>query len=135
LQPFLFWLFRVFCEKPFTTEAKRGEAATESRIISRKDAKAAKKKNGSGLGVLGALAREMSESEMFRILEDLPKPRKFSSIVAPSSQRSENFFHQELFTPRPPRLSGAISESCLDRKAWRPFILGDPSVPKLERIW
>jgi hypothetical protein len=62
---------------------QRGEAATEFRIISRKDAKAAKKnkKYLSELSVLGALAGEMSESEMFCILENLPKPRKFSSIV------------------------------------------------------
>jgi hypothetical protein len=57
----------------FTTEAQRGEVATEFRIISRKDAKTAKKKKKylSELSVLGALAGEMSESEMFRILENL----------------------------------------------------------------
>src|SRR5262245_12444650 len=55
---------------------QRGEAATEFRIISRKDAKAAnRKKYLSELGVLGALAGGISESEMFRILESLPKPR------------------------------------------------------------
>ena len=49
-------------KKGFTTEAQRGEAATESRIISRKacpepsrrDAKAAKKEYLSELSVLGA---------------------------------------------------------------------------------
>src|SRR5262249_26823189 len=62
---------------------QRVEAATEFRIISRKDAKAAKKKKKylSELSVLGALAGGISESEMFRILENSPKPRKFSRIV------------------------------------------------------
>src|SRR5262245_47432540 len=66
-----------------TRSTQRGEAATEFRIISRKDAKAAKKKKKylSELSVLGALAGGISESEMFRILENSPKPRKFSSIV------------------------------------------------------
>jgi hypothetical protein len=47
--------------------SQRGEAATESRIISRKDAKAAKKEKKylSELSALGALAGEMAESEMF----------------------------------------------------------------------
>src|SRR5215471_15365433 len=76
---------------------QRGEAATEFRIISRKDAKAAKKKKKylSELSVLGApstrlrtcLAGGISESEMFRILENLPKPRNFSSIVSQRSRR------------------------------------------------
>src|SRR5215510_15112415 len=62
--------------------SQRSEAATEFRIISRKDAKAAKRKKYlSELSVLGALARGISESEMFRILESLPKLRNFSSIV------------------------------------------------------
>src|SRR5215475_2554401 len=57
-------------------------AVTEFRIISRKAAKAAKRKKYlSELSVLGALAGGISESEMFRILENLPKPRNFSSIV------------------------------------------------------
>jgi hypothetical protein len=45
-------------------------AATGFRIISRKDAKAAKKKKKylSELSVLGALAGEMPESEMFSYL-------------------------------------------------------------------
>ena len=46
------------------------------------DAKAAKRKKYLfELSVLGALAGGISESEMFRILENLPKPRNFSSIV------------------------------------------------------
>ena len=70
--------------------SQRSEAATEFRIISRKDAKAAKRKKYlSELSVLGApsirlrtcLAGGISESEMFRMLENLPKPRNFSSIV------------------------------------------------------
>src|SRR5215831_8043272 len=62
---------------------QRGKAATEFRIISRKDAKAAKKKKKylSELSVLGALAGGISESEMFRILENSPKPRKFRIVV------------------------------------------------------
>src|SRR5262245_31796347 len=66
-----------------TRSTQRVEAATEFRIISRKDAKAAKKKKKylSELSVLGALAGGISESEMFRILENSPKPRKFSRIV------------------------------------------------------
>ena len=61
-------------------------SATESWIISRKDAKAEKKKKKylSELSVRGALAGEMSESEMFRTLEDSPKPRKFSSALRPT---------------------------------------------------
>src|SRR5262249_24906430 len=51
----------------FTAEADCGCAATESRSISRKAAKAAKKQYLSELGVLGALAGEISESEMFRV--------------------------------------------------------------------
>ena len=39
---FNFWFFRVYCERIFTTETQRGRAATETRNISRKDAKAAK---------------------------------------------------------------------------------------------
>src|SRR5262249_39732488 len=62
--------------------AQRSQAATEFRIISRKDAKAAKRKKYlSELSVLGALAGGISESEMFGMLENLPKPRNFSSIV------------------------------------------------------
>src|SRR5215468_11333790 len=62
---------------------QRGEAATEFRIISRKDAKAAKKntKYLSELSVLDALAGGISESEMFRMLENSPKPHNFSSMV------------------------------------------------------
>src|SRR5262245_41648688 len=76
--------------------AQRSEAATEFRIISRKDAKAAKRKKYlSELSVLGApstrlrtcLAGGISESEMFRILENWPKPRNFSSIVSQRSRR------------------------------------------------
>jgi hypothetical protein len=70
---------------------QRGEAATEFRIISRKDAKAAKRKKYlSELSVLGALAGGLSESEMFRILESLPKPRNFSSVVVRIARRKEN---------------------------------------------
>jgi hypothetical protein len=46
---------------------------------------------------------------------------KLFTTEAQSSQSSENFFNQELFPPRPPRLRGAISESCSTEKpedAW-----------------
>jgi hypothetical protein len=43
---------------------------------------------------------------------------------AQSSQRSEKFFYQELFTPRSPRLRGAISESCFPGKPQAPLIEG-----------
>jgi hypothetical protein len=80
----------------FTTEtpsSQRREAATEFRIISRKAAKGAKekKKNLSALRVLGALAGRISESEMFRILQNLPKRPNFSSIALQSS----DFLDQE----------------------------------------
>ena len=67
-------------------KAERGRAATKRRNISRKacpevnrrDAKAAKKKKKylSELGVLGALAEGISESEMFHVSENLRKPLK-----------------------------------------------------------
>ncbi len=70
-------------EKPQLTQywtsprsARRGQVATKSQSVSRKDAKAAKKKNLSELGVLGALAGGLSESETFHVLENLRKPRK-----------------------------------------------------------
>src|SRR5262245_36730353 len=39
------------------------------------------------------------------------------------SAEIREFFNQELFTPCPRRLGGAISESCLQRKPERPFLL------------
>src|SRR5262249_9407622 len=67
--------------------SQRSEAATEFRIISRKDAKAAKRKKYlSELNVLGTLAGGISESKMFRILANLLKPRNFSSIVVRSEK-------------------------------------------------
>jgi hypothetical protein len=50
----------------------------------RRDGCKKKKKYLSELSVRGALAGEMSESEMFRMLEDLPKPGKFSSALSPA---------------------------------------------------
>ena len=83
-----------------TTVLARQSRNQKNRNISRKDAKAAKKKKKylSELSVLGALAGGISESEMFRILENLPKPRNFSSIVVRSGKTS-NF---EILHLRPP---------------------------------
>jgi hypothetical protein len=55
----------------------------KNRNISRKDAKAAKKKKKylSELGVLRALAGGISESEMSHVSDHLRKPRKFSRLV------------------------------------------------------
>src|SRR6266496_4432928 len=50
---------------------------------------------------------------------------------AQSSQSSENFLNQKLFTPRPPRLRGAISEPCFTRKSEDPI----NSLIKEELLW
>src|SRR5215510_15613389 len=98
--------------KPQRTQ--RGEAATEFRIISRKDAKAAKRKKYlSELSVPGALAGGISESEMFRILENLPEPRNFSSIVVYVT----NVLPRAALIPTP---VGKHRSGCKDR-LWKRF--------------
>jgi hypothetical protein len=50
-----------------------------------------------------------------------------------SPQSSEYFFNQKLLTPRPPRLRGAISESCFTRKPEEPaFKTQHSSTPILQ---
>ena len=83
---------------------ERGEDATKSRNISRKDAKVAKKKYLSELGVLRALAGGISESDMVHVSENLRKPRNPLTIV-PRPQTSEEKRHRkeklcELALPR-----------------------------------
>jgi hypothetical protein len=58
-----------------------GYAVTEFRIISRKDAKAARENIYPTLAFLASWREECPNPRMLRILENLPKPRKFSSIV------------------------------------------------------
>jgi hypothetical protein len=100
--------FRVLCERPADTVYVRDVLADHEERLSacshrqakfparhsrnpisdylpqRRDGCKKKKKYLSELSVRGALAGEMSESEMFRTLEDLPKPGKFSSALSPA---------------------------------------------------
>jgi hypothetical protein len=72
----------IFTTKDAKIPARQAE--TKSRSTSRKDAKAAKKRqnNNTELGELGALARGISESKCFHVPENLRRPRKLSNIVA-----------------------------------------------------
>jgi hypothetical protein len=107
---------------------QRGEAATESRIISRKDAKAAKKKKKylSELSVLGALAGEMSESEMFRTLEDLPKP---AQIFKHSSTKDSEIITFQFLTSCSPRSSWLSVCLDFDCASAVKSVSGDPDGP------
>jgi len=89
----------------------------KSRDISRKDAKAAKKRNN--------IYPNLAFFAPWR--EKYPNPRcfiyigKFTQAAKTfkhrqSSQRSENFQFKNSFTLRPPRLRGAISKSCFTGK-------------------
>src|SRR4029434_8240693 len=121
---FSFRLFQPSCEDVFTTEAQRGGAAIKTRNISRKGAKAAKKLNFRTWRSWRPFdfAQDRLGASKSRFLEshgppgNLRKARKFLSIAIRSSQSSENFLNKNLFTLRPPRLRGAISEPCFTSK-------------------
>ena len=88
---------------------QRGPAATKARNISRKDAKAAKKKKKylSELGVLRALAGGISESDMVHVSENLRKLRKLSTLsVVRRSRRFRKLVLSNLLT------------SCSSRPSW-----------------
>jgi hypothetical protein len=115
----------------------------KNRNISRKDAKAAKKKTilvirtwrSSRLGGKNIRIRDTS------CIGNLRKPRKLSTIVVRSSQRSEYFLIKNSFTPRlepvlsdvEGRLRGAISESCFTGKPEDPTFLS--SYLSLRKAW
>src|SRR3989304_165981 len=85
-RPVVEWALILFSSSGFTVKEyspqRRSVAKPQPNVgVSRAKMQRPQRKKRSELGVLGALARGISESESLRLPEHLRKLRKFSTIV------------------------------------------------------